>query len=252
MPSRRPIVVLSGWLGCQPRSLRRYAELYKGLGLDVVTFIATPHMVVGASQFSPFLSEETARKGSIQALSWDIFQNVQERQFWFFHAFSNGGCFVWEQLRMIVEHQKATQPSGVIFDSSPANYHGKDNLSKALAYCSWTEQAAIRLQILWGGAQMRHEREARARLFWSGLCHDEWNTRQLYLCSHDDDLTHFEDLIELVRHRQVLLGKDRVWLKDWQSSPHCTHLLKHPESYRLAVETFVDHCLHEEKIRSRI
>lgn len=252
MSSRRPLVVLSGWLGCQPRSLRRYAELYKRLGLDVVTCIATPHMVVRASQSSPFLSEESALKGSIQALSWDIFQNVQERHVWFFHAFSNGGCFVWEQVRMIVEHQSATKPAGVIFDSAPANYHGKDNLAKALTYCSWTEQAAMRLQVLWGGAPMRQEREARAQLFWNTLRHDEWNTRQLYLCSHDDDLTDFQDLAELVRYRQELFGKDRVWLKDWESSPHCTHLLKHPESYRLTVETFVDHCLREDHIRSRI
>jgi hypothetical protein len=252
MSSRRPLVVLSGWLGCQPRSLRRYAELYKRLGLDVVTCIATPHMVVRASQSSPFLSEESALKGSIQALSWDIFQNVQERHVWFFHAFSNGGCFVWEQVRMIVEHQSATKPAGVIFDSAPANYHGKDNLAKAFTYCSWTEQAAMRLQVLWGGAPMRQEREARAQLFWNTLRHDEWNTRQLYLCSHDDALTDFKDLAELVRYRQELLGKDRVWLKDWESSPHCTHLLKHPESYRLTVETFVDHCLREDNIRSRI
>ena len=251
MPSRRPRVVLAGWLGCQPRNLRRCEALYKTLGLEVVTCIATPLMVVGASRSSPLLSEAAAPHGSIQALAWEVFREVQDNP-WFFHSFSNGGCFVWEQLRMIVEREKGTKPTGVVFDSSPANYQGNNNLSKALSYCTWNEQARIRLQILWGGAKMQRQRQERARLYWDGLSGDAWNTRQLYLCSQDDELTPFEDLKELVKHRQRAFGEDRIWLKDWQSSSHCTHLLQHPDDYREIVESFVDSCLYDKNIKSRL
>ena len=262
MASERPLVVLAGWLGCRPRNLRQYENLYKGLGLDVVTCIATPRMVVAASRSLPsFLSEDSSPRNSIQALSWKVFQDVQERKIWFFHAFSNGGCFVWEHVHRILEHNNQIiersngtiiKPAGVVFDSSPASYQGTDNLNQALAYCSWKDQAVVRIESLWGGASMKQTSQERARLFWDGLVNDGLDTRQLYLCSHDDELTCYESLKKLVLYRQGIFGKDRVVLKDWQSSPHCAHILRHPDEYRDSVASFVASCLQDYNTRSRL
>jgi hypothetical protein len=256
----RPLVILAGWLGSQPRSLRRYQALYEKLGLDVELRIATPAMVVEASRASPYLPKEDAPVDSIQGLAWEVHESTQARPCWFFHAFSNGGCFVWEQVRKIqLEEARATTnhhpPVGIVFDSAPANYYGNDNLGKALSYCTWSEQASIQWQRFLGGARMHQQRQDRAKEFWNTLRDDSTsaNMRQLYLCSHDDQLTPFSDLNELVQHRKQMLGSDRVWLKDWESSPHCTHLLHHPDEYQQTVEAFVDVCLHnDEKIRSKL
>jgi hypothetical protein len=269
MASQRPLVVLAGWLGCQPRHLGQYERMYQTLGLDVVTYIATPRMVVAANRSSPpFLSEDASPPNSIQALSWNIFRHVQDRNIWFFHAFSNGGCFVWEQLRRILSEQQQQQqyseisesrnkgavsePAGLVFDSSPANYQGTDLLNQALAYCTWREKAVVRIEALWGGASMKRKTQERARMYWDGLVQDKLDTRQLYLCCHDDDLTRFEDVKKLVRYRQDAFGKDRVILKDWQSSLHCAHILKHPDEYREAVASFVASCLRDSFVHSRL
>lgn len=267
MALQRPIVVLAGWLGCQPRHLGQYERMYKTLGLDVVTCIATPRMVVSASRSSPpFLSEEASPPNSIQAISWKLFRDVEGRDIWFFHAFSNGGCFVWEQLRRILSEQQQhdnnkgdaknkraiSEPAGLIFDSSPASYQGTDNLNQALAYCTWKDQAVVRIESIWGGASMKRTSQERARTYWDGLVHDEFDTRQLYLCSHDDELTSFEDVKKLVLYRQGIFGQDRVLLKEWQSSPHCGHILKHPDEYREAVASFVASCSRDYKVPSRL
>lgn len=264
MASERPLVVLAGWLGCQPRYLRQYEMLYKTLGIDVVTYIATPRMVVSASRSSPpFLSEGSSPRNSIQALSWKVFRDVQERDVWFFHAFSNGGCFVWEQLRRILQQNnndnskerhvaEVIKPAGVVFDSSPANYQGTDNLDQALAFCTWKDRAVVRIESLLGGASMKQTSQERARLYWDGLVQDEWETRQLYLCSHDDELTCFEEVKKLVLYRQGKFGKDRVVLMDWLSSPHCAHILGHPDEYRESVASFVASCLKDYNVRSRL
>lgn len=253
----RPLVILAGWLGSQRRSLRRYAALYEKLGLDVELRIATPAMVVEASRISPYLPKEDAPIDSIQGLAWEVHELTRSRPCWFFHAFSNGGCFVWEQVRKIQLEEATTShqpPLGVIFDSAPANYYGNDNLGKALSYCTWSEQASIQLQRFLGGARMQQQRQDRAKKFWNALRDDETDSiRQMYLCSHDDQLTPFSDLKELVQHRRQMLGADRVWMNDWESSPHCTHLLHHPDEYRDTVEAFVDVCLRNgEKIRSKL
>lgn len=231
MPSR-PVVILAGWLGCQPRSLRKYEALYKQLGLQVVIRIATPRMVVEASHSSPY--QQDPLPGSIQSLAWEIHGITDKNPCWFFHGFSNGGSFLWEQLRTIAQHTGGTRPVGVIFDSSPANYYNHDNLSKAVSYCAWSERTHLFLKKLWGGSKMTQERQQRALQFWTRLRQDTWNVRQLYLCSRDDDLTPFEDLKELVDERKGIHGEDRIMLRVWQSSPRCAHLLFHPVEYREA------------------
>jgi hypothetical protein len=155
---------------------------------------------------------------------------------------------------MQLEEATTNQPLGVIFDSAPANYYGNDNLGKALSYCTWSEQASIQWQRFLGGARMQLQRQDRAMQFWNALRDNETDSiRQMYLCSQDDQLTPFSDLKELVQRRKQMLGADRVWMKDWESSPHCTHLLHHPDEYRHTVEAFVDVCLrNDEKIRSKL
>jgi Eukaryotic protein of unknown function (DUF829) len=235
------VVILAGWLGCQRRNLRRYESIYSDLGAEVFSYIATPRMVVRASQSSPFVHEYAVKGNSIQELAWDIVRNLRHRPKFVFHAFSNGGCFLWEQVSMILNTERMNQPIGIVFDSAPSNYQNNDNLSKALSYCTLKEQAEVQMEIQLGGSSMKQQRIHRAKLFWEGLRDHEFNTKQLYLCSHDDELTPFQDLKFLVKWRQEVHGKDRIWLRDWHSSPHCGHIILHPEEYIDSLKSFVAH-----------
>jgi hypothetical protein len=152
MERRRPLVVLAGWLGCQPKSLRRYRQLYQpqqkeasaGQGIivedrfDVLLCIAPPSAVV---QYVFTSSTTTVRSEpcippnrwpahqqkqqqeqqqevlednehhnvlsapNMEALAWQVLAHIDQSNCsaCIFHVFSNGGCFVWERVRAILD-----------------------------------------------------------------------------------------------------------------------------------------------------
>lgn len=125
MSRSKPTVVLAGWLGCQPRHLRRYEEMYEQHGYHVVSRIATPTMVVRAAmntipharsaptsttrpvpalESSGLTVTATTRTQitDMDALVWDIVAQIHESRSILFHVFSNGGCFLWERFRYIL------------------------------------------------------------------------------------------------------------------------------------------------------
>lgn len=275
----RPLVVLAGWLGCRPTSLRRYESLYHKLGFGVVTRIATPRMVVmsSAQAASPVVlpakwPHKRQRVQTIHDLAWDVLSEIDSSQcsVLLLHVFSNGGCFVWEQVRNILsargisaKHEEAyaklctmrSKLSGVVFDSSPASYSATDSgtLILAMQYCEWKERIVAYAQFALQLAFLSlAEREERAFSYFESMKSDPWDLRQLYLFSKDDPLANHDGIEELARHRQEQFGSDRISIRQWESSPHCCHLLKHPVDYEDALTTFVDQCLHGNVQKSRL
>jgi hypothetical protein len=223
----------------------------------------------------------------MQDLAWDLLREIHESDppVFIFHAFSNGGCFLWEETRRILDlcesssagstkdskkHEEAdllsphataallriqTRLAGVVFDSCP----GADlsRLDQAMEYCSWTEKFDVYRKIGWDYARMKSasmrqnllEREQGYRQKWR---QDPWPTPQLYLYSRDDVLAPADYLDDLVQHRENLLGSDRIFSHCWESSSHCGHLLRHSQDYTQAVENFVEKCLELRKIRSKM
>ena len=50
MSKTRPasdLVIIGGWLGCQPRYLKPYEQLYERLGFRVISFVPTPVQIMG-------------------------------------------------------------------------------------------------------------------------------------------------------------------------------------------------------------
>ena len=244
----RPLVILAGWLGCQPRNLRRYESIYRQQGFQVASRIATPMMIVQTSS-STFVG--TPRKerddGSLDALVWELMDIIDQCPVFLFHGFSNGGSFVWERLRDLLEKgsNKEQKCLGVIFDSSPAYFGGEENkLNAALDYCTWQERIAVRLRTI-VLAKTDATFQKRAEQFWSSMKNDPLDIRQLYLCSRNDPLTPFAELEDLIRVRQERVGMDKIWKRVWDSSPHCCHLLKHPVEYKETVKSFVHACIFD-------
>jgi hypothetical protein len=274
----KPLVVLAGWLGSTPKQLRRYEDVYKEAGFQVLSRIATPQMVVNTAIRKSFdlnapptwprsdasiMSQSTC----MNDLAWDALAQIHQSDcnLVLFHVFSNGGCFLWELISRILggsEHCQGkdhdpqleqtvvnslsgirSRVGGVVFDSCPgANLH---RLGEALAYCSPEEQINV-LRDSGANSLSFFETEAmKKRLHERELSYipylrtDDWCIPQLYLYSQDDPLARPDVIDDLVSSRKQLFGEDMVVSKRWDSSSHCKHLLKHPQDYQAAVKSFI-------------
>jgi Eukaryotic protein of unknown function (DUF829) len=285
-------------LGSQPKSLRRYEELYKAIGFAIVlTRIAPPYAVVQSvfqhplepiqlpSGWPNHCSVQHNSITTIQDIAWDILREVhnEDCSAFYFHAFSNGGCFVWEQLRRILlapsnEHGSNGSPSneqitltsetadilssvreklaGVAFDSCPiAEFNRVD---EALNHCSSTERAAVERYCGLDYMHMKDDPELQARVqrrinsYVSGLRDDPLRIPQLYLYCRDDPLAPAPFIDDLVQHRSDIAGSDQVIRRVWDNSMHCSHLLKHSQEYTGAVEAFVELGALQEERRSKL
>lgn len=294
----RPLVVLAGWLGSQPKSLRRYEELYRTMGFKVVlTRIAPPYAIVQTCLADPPLEaidipvgwpsvDSSTTKSddggtstsknfaftTVQRIAWDILHSVHQEDCssFYFHAFSNGGCFVWEQCRRILleapvllssnakllEQQKRfaspatfnpesvvdalsrlrNNLSGVIFDSCPVL--DMSRLDQALNHCSESERDLLHQRC--GTEFDRDIMQTRMNAYSKGLRNDPLHIPHLYLFSRDDELAPAVCIEELISHRrEVVVDPHRVANVVWDESMHCGHLLKHPREYTDALRNFV-------------
>jgi hypothetical protein len=210
---------------------------------------------------------------SMQGLAWDVLREVHQSncEHFIFHAFSNGGCFLWEQVRRILElpaqsptseeigeeslktiDDLRTRTAGVIFDSCPSIQLGK--VGYALRYCSLPDRLEVMTKFGIDVAffpeflsQSKLELSTiRSNAYFQSLKEDPWDISQLYLYSESDILIPHQFLDSLVDRREELIGRDRILSKKWKSSRHCAHLLDNPEEYTTIIESFSERCLLEE------
>ena len=202
------VVVLAGWLGCQPKHLRRYSQLYKQNGWDSLIRICSPKSVVmeamttgptGTDSTLRFSSNKSVQSSSseIKDLAMNTLQELHAIQpsHIIIHAFSNNGCFLWEWLRFLLYDDNSPLLSssstnenadvstttidiqnlrqnliGIIFDSAPAYYGGKtDTLQSALQYVSSVSERK-HLQNYVTTSLPQGVVKQRFRDFWYGLC----------------------------------------------------------------------------------
>lgn len=262
---RRPVVILAGWLGCHPKNLQRYVQMYDRLGYNSLIRIASPASVIHAVVDGPpdpntdILDDAHGNDHNMcsslemKHLAINTLQHIQQSQppHFIIHIFSNNGCFLWEWIRYILFHQSNTfalknKLLGIIFDSAPAYFHGKiDDLQSALEYVDNIEQRdkLIKMARSLNRDQVKH----RHNQFWNGLCNDTYaldNVPQLYLYSDCDKLANVRYLEELIAHRrqQTTSGKERVWSHKFVGSSHCGHLKKYPIVYEQSVRNFLEFC----------
>ena len=142
---------------------------------------------------------------------------------------------------------------GVVFDSAPA-WMVPDHLFLPFTYCSWQEQLAVRMW--WWTHSSSEITTDRAAHFWDSVANDSWDLPQLYLYSRSDDLTMHDKVTELLTARKKLFCDGNaqqgqcIFSTEWDSSPHCGHLLVHPDEYRESVERFVGVCLRRASQRN--
>ena len=258
----KPVVVLAGWLGCHPRSLRRYSKLYNSLGWDKIKQIASPKSIVTAMSEGPSYSQPSSTE--MQHLAINTLKELQVLQppYFIIHIFSNGGCFLWEYIRYILYEQDTSQQLsskhnsidisdlkqkfiGVIFDSAPGYYNGKiGDLQSALEYVS----SEIERKDLLGMTKSLDRNVVHRRFteFWNGLLNDSTNIPQLYLYSQYDNLASANHIEKLIDYRKDLIGmKRKIWKHKFLDSDHCCHLLKYPQEYSKSIKEFLAFCIRE-------
>ena len=276
--SGRPVVILAGWLGCQPRWLRRYEVLYQKMGFDVLSYIAKPRLVVDSTIRSrpiqvpdgwpTHLSEEAE---SMDQLAWHLLGRVHNKQsaVFLYHAFSNGGCFLWESTRRILDYHNdnpsCQQPAqdilkhlrrrlkGVVFDSCPAWFGGSPSgLSSALQYCTPLEKLDVLARygpgvLFHEGESERQQMSRRCHDFFHFLHNDPLDIPQLFIYSKNDPLADSQKIRELYQHRLSTKNGPILETK-WDESAHCAHLRMHPKDYLDAIEFLTEVVLLRSKL----
>jgi pimeloyl-ACP methyl ester carboxylesterase len=124
---RQSIVVLAGWLGCRPKALQRYEQLYQRMlmpgegGVDraaaattttlppsviVLPRIAPPYQIVQTCLGQPVTMDDMARQLIhdvrellINAAAAEETAGTAITSELYFHAFSNAGCILWDRFR---------------------------------------------------------------------------------------------------------------------------------------------------------
>jgi hypothetical protein len=278
--ANKPVVVLAGWLGCQPRNLRRYHDLYDELGWTTVIRIGSPQSVLNAMKMGPSSSSSSSSSSSDQqtiiqsssdmlsSLAISLLIEIESLQppYFVIHIFSNNGCFLWEWIRYFLFDEKDEEQSpsllssldmttvdniynlrrkliGVIFDSGPVYYNGNiDGLQLALRYIPTKERDQL-LQI----ASTIDIQLLKHRFdeFWNGLCNDTTNIPQLYMYSSSDELASAKEIDRLIQYRSNLKqgrNSNNIWKYNFTDSEHCGHILKYPEVYHGKVKQFLDFC----------
>lgn len=248
-----PLVVLAGWLGCKPSSLKRYSQLYKSLGFQVRIEIASPLSIVRTSLVA---DDETIHQHAVDIVNALYSEYSHCCSYIILHVFSNGGCFLYEAIRDLalqVNHKKKQKDidnnaqkffreiHGIVYDSAPAYYRdNQELLQNALKYCTIEDRRAVQsyLDKQEKNKLPRGKKIQRANEYWNIMMQDRIKVMKLFVLSKNDALTPFKPLWELIEHQKKLHG-NRINTTVFTESDHCRHLLNFEREYINAIRGFV-------------
>jgi hypothetical protein len=264
------------------RYLQRYEALYDSLGYETLSVIASPQAIANTSLHSPSTTttvhfpsnsnrigatpqhlKSTDNIDTIEELAWKVLKQIYTKnpEYYMFHVFSNGGCFLWESACQILLNDKRFQNNsknndqqqqqqdiltelslkckGVVFDSCPAWFGSEPaKLWLALQHCTDKEKEDV---ISVHGDRvytLDDDMKKRNQEYFDFLHNNKMDVPQLYLYSMNDNLsipTHITNLVNIRRSVQ----KQPVLQKVWEESIHCAHLLQHPNEYKQAIKEFL-------------
>ncbi len=176
------------------------------------------------------------------------------------HIFSNGGTFLWEEMRHILqqkqnmEMRQTLKLSGLIFDSAPGDFSkDPDMLLRAMRYCPPEEKIQLHAYLqerkdVFGEKEDLALRTERARQFWEGLKHCTFPIPHLYIGSKVDPLAPFDTVWELIKYRssdefRVGRGSGGIPVPKYaifEDSKHCSHLMKYEVEYQAFLVAFLN------------
>jgi hypothetical protein len=262
------VVILLGWWGAQKRNVHKYGQLYQQR--NCATIVGVPGKIATLRMDEAALSVY-AQEGAVQtATILRSLENAQKRSIpVIFHLFSNGGCFVFEQMELLIQkasvnaeeekEEKSTPEDtdqdlllvrarlrGQIFDSSPANLTAHSGTAALEGAFPNVLVASILKGVLLSMHTVTHVRDklfgmpTRTETFWNRYLESYMCRHQAFVYSSHDRVTDHVQLDELIQSRKTKFPDLTIMVKKFDDSEHCTHYPKHKEEYTEFVFEFLD------------
>uniref|UniRef100_A0A5B6YJC1 Putative transmembrane protein 53 n=1 Tax=Davidia involucrata TaxID=16924 RepID=A0A5B6YJC1_DAVIN len=269
-------VVLLGWLGAEPKHLKRYVELYKSKGIHAVTFVAS---VKELFWFDLGRRVEKRVSGLAEELALWLSETEKDgrERVLLFHTFSNTG---WLAYGAILDNLQGRQDlvakiKGCVIDSggdpdinpkvwaagftaallkkrSSSAYpssEARDGIESGVSLSRMQQKGYVLIETL---LLLAFEKFFSFILNWpdvnrrltkviSTLLKNQPPYPQLYLYSTADKVIPFQS-VELFIEDQRRKGK-KVWSFNFGSSPHVDHYRTFPSTYSSQLQNFLKVCL---------
>ncbi|EGD80780.1 hypothetical protein PTSG_11714 [Salpingoeca rosetta] len=239
-----PTAVLLGWVGCQMRYLRKYAQVYADLGFNTVCGIMPTSSVFSgftgpATDYGRFVMHTLATDKALHTGGVVI------------SPFSNGGCIAYRYILDVLNNEPEFEDvrkniKAVVMDSAPCYMTipaGTRALSMALQVTNPIMYGLVFVGFTLFALTLAPWSRQTPTAFWNAM--RDWDlgdhVMEAYLVSEVDKLMDFPALQALVAERQERRSTRPngapVDLVRFADSPHVSHLRTHPDLYRV-----VQHC----------
>ncbi len=269
------VVILYGWLGCIPKNLKKYAELYTNhaqhkcaaiygtVNTAAVIFRHKPSLTASVMDSVRKAASIVREVEASKKMAGDS-AHVGEPIPVLLHYFSNGGSFLAIRLKelindaiagnikeeqdsedLILLNERLKGRGHEVLDSSPAF------ISEAISYRVLDASVPnLPLRILLKGLLFMslkfHRlisylpgRNAENLVFWNDVLESDLCPRQAFVYSTADRLTDSKKLDEYIDERKKR-GIDVTAVLKFEDSDHVMHMRKYPKEYQ---EKIVDHAL---------
>ncbi|KAH7984797.1 hypothetical protein HPB49_025730 [Dermacentor silvarum] len=246
--AKEPVVYLLGWAGCKDKHLSKYGAIYEDQGCITIRYIAPVEELFKRS-YGGALEEQAY---SLLGLLEDF--KLEEHPL-FFHAFSNGGAFVYSLMNRHFRDdvQVMSKIRGVIFDSGPARVGFWQCVSVMATFVRGRSVFRYTVAFFWAlamwfysaltslGSLVLSTRFQRCESAYDALLAESPLCPQLFLYSEKDAVCSHQSIRAFADARRTKgVPVEEVF---WQDSPHVQHFVLHRNQYVTSVTDFMRRCL---------
>lgn len=230
---QRPLCVLMGWLMAKKKHMMKYAQFYLDQGFDVLSVSCNPYQLLFPQNGGKVIAKDVLT----------FMRNNPQYNQTTLHGFSISG-FVWGQVMALMSedqekyHRVINGIVGQIWDS-PVDVEGiSQGMGTALfpnnKFLKFAIEAYVSFHVnTFQEAATQHYIQSSI-LFHNSIV----KAPALFLCSEDDPVA-FHYIVERAAERWERNGV-KVFMKTWKSSPHVSHMWRHPEEYKAEMKAFLD------------
>ena len=273
------VVILYGWLGCTPKNLKKYAELYTNhaqhkcaavygkVNMAALIFRHRPTLaasVMDSVRKAATIVREVEASKKKAAGGGDA-HHAGEPIPVLLHHFSNGGPFLAIRLKELINdaiagnikdeqdsedlmllNERLKGRGHEVLDSAPA-FIDHSNSYRAID----TSVPNLPLRIFFKGllflsfkgyvlvAFLKKGRKTENLVFWNDMLESDLCPRQAFVYSTTGRLTDSKKVDEYIDERKKR-GIDVTTVLQFEDSDHVMHMRKHPKEYQ---EKIIDHAL---------
>lgn len=259
--ANKAVVMMFGWLGAQQKHVKKYADIYvKNLSYTVVygTAPVTGAITRNKNKLVDAVSEAVQTTASIikemEKLGTSGDDNVTVPVI--VHHFSNGGCYMAEQLSILIKeaqngtlidvhedfvgdlkiigHRLQQKGSCELADSAPVYMHISSAMRGIEAAVSSTPIRIVVKSVFWASIifnrliSLIKREDIEPVEFWKNMINSKLCPRQAFIYSSADHVTDVVKLEELIEERKKIVD---VSVLKFDDSGHVQHYRKYPKEY---------------------